>query len=199
MAWCATRVEGFAFQSKIGLRITNSSKKQAHQSRNIEQKDYLCRVKIRALHIVSVMMAIQILFISTGWTVNFHYCTEDHQLVSSFGNASQFCDHCRDHPHQHMSDTEYHHHLETLHFDSKCCCEDFDSRIQFADDYVFSPEKSFPVFLNAVIVPHLHTRLLVATTQCVSRIRTLWKIPIPSSGRQITILFSNLRLEPSIF
>ena len=148
---------------------------------------------------MAIVMAVLVLFVSAGWNVNFHYCTEDEHLVSSFGNASQLCEHCQNHPHRHMDTKEYADHLNALHFDEKCCCDDFASKIQFSDDFTFSPEKQLPIFLNFIIIPYFNIEKVTVATRCIARILSPQKIPNFPSGRERAVFFSKLRLNPPVF
>ena len=156
-------------------------------------------MKKRILQIVSSLMALLVLFVSIGWNVNFHYCTEDHHLLSSFGDASRLCEHCQNHPHRHMNATQFEEHLNVVHFDEKCCCDDFDSKIQFTDNYTFSPEKHIAVFLQPALLPHFDSMELLQEIKQVFHFFSPQKIPFFLSGRQMTIFFSNLKLNPLIF
>ena len=156
-------------------------------------------MKKRILQIESLMMALLVLFVSIGWNVNFHYCTEDHHLLSSFGDASRLCEHCQNHPHHHMNAAQFEEHLKAVHFDEKCCCDDFDSKIQFTDNYTSSPEKHIAVFLQPALLPHLNLTDLLQEVKQVFNIFSPQKIPFFLSGRQMTIFFSNLKLNPLIF
>ena len=75
-------------------------------------------------------MALAVLFVSVGWDVKFHYCTEDHQLTGSFVDAAESCLHCLDHEHGLEAHPMQ---QEQIHFDAKCCCESFESIIQFTE------------------------------------------------------------------
>ena len=45
-------------------------------------------MKKQILQIGSLLMALTVLFVSIGWDVKYHYCTEDHHLASSFVDAT---------------------------------------------------------------------------------------------------------------
>ena len=96
------------------------------------------------------MMAVLMLVISMDISVNFHYCSEDHRITSSFGDASELCVHCMGHHHPHGNHLWEGHgnHPEDahgnplggfqeslegvddeLHFSARCCCEDFEQEI----------------------------------------------------------------------
>ena len=87
-------------------------------------------------------MALAVLLVSVGWDVKFHYCTEDHHITGSFGDAAAACVHCMGHHHEHEHEAEAVLPHDVVQFNAKCCCDDFDSKIQFADNYVFSRCKS---------------------------------------------------------
>ena len=112
---------------------------------------YLCGMEKRLLKIGSLFVALVVLFVSMGWDVKFHYCTEDHRLTGSFVDAAGACSHCHDHEHEHEAHFVHQHGLQ---FNAKCCCEDFDSLIQFSDNYVFSPDKHLDFNLQPFVFVH---------------------------------------------
>ena len=143
-------------------------------------------------------MALQILFVSLGMNVNFHYCMEDHHFMSSFGDASELCEHCLSH-HHHMDADEYENHLMVTHFGAKCCCEDFDSEIVFNDSFTFSTEKSLTVILPFTLLTETFHVVLNDGFITVFRCFTQEKIPYILTGRLKTIFFSSLKLNPLVF
>lgn len=145
------------------------------------------------------MMALLVLFVSLGLNVNFHFCTTDGCLFSSFGDASHLCEHCQNHHHNHMNVVEFQEHLKTVHFDAKCCCDDFDSRIQFTENYNISVEKHLSVLLTAVLLPNIEAFSTLTTESFVFNIFSRQKIPFLVSGKQKVIFFSSLKLNPLIF
>lgn len=144
-------------------------------------------------------MALMVLFVSVGWNVNFHYCTEDHHLMSSFGDASRFCEHCQNHHHHsHMDAAEFEEHNKVLHFGEKCCCEDFNSPIRFSDNYTFSPVKHLVFFLQTAMVLFPDFSLFEDLDgQCLIDFSPR-KIPIFETARQTLIYFSQLKLNPLV-
>lgn len=145
------------------------------------------------------MMALLVLFVSLGLNVNFHFCTTDGCLFGSFGDASHLCEHCRNHHHNHMNVVEFQEHLKTIHFDAKCCCDDFDSRIQFTGNYNISSEKHLSVFFTAVLLPYIEASSTLTTESLILKIFSRQKIPFSASGKQKIIFFSSLKLDPLIF
>ena len=143
-------------------------------------------------------MALAVLFVSVGWDVKFHYCTEDHHLIGSFGDASTACVHCMGHHHEHheMEAAELH---DVLQFNAKCCCEDFDSKIQFTDNYVFSPDKHLIVDLQSTILPHLDLTEIVDHVKVVFSNHSLRKTLKFLTGRERIVFFSSLRINPLVF
>ena len=139
------------------------------------------------------------LFVAHGFNVNFHLCTEDHHVMSSFGDASLLCEHCRGHHHhEHMTAEEFESHLEVLHFGAKCCCEDFESEIGFTEGYTFSTEKPTWVSLPCLVMKSMVHPILDESEKpsflgCIHE-----KIPKPMTGRLRTIFFSSLRLDPDV-
>lgn len=145
-------------------------------------------------------MALQILFVSLGISVNFHYCLEDHHLMSSFGEASELCEHClHHHHHAHMEASKFEEHQTVTHFGAKCCCEDFESEIVFTDHYTFSPEKDLTVFLPFTLMSEAFHHVLNNELDSAFHFFTQEKIPYLLTGRLKTIFFSSLKLNPLVF
>ena len=156
-------------------------------------------MKKRLLQIGSFLMAFAVLFVSVGWDVKFHYCTEDHLLTGSFVDAANHCMHCLGHEHEH-EETEAHFVLhDALQFNAKCCCEDFDSKIQFTDNYVFSPDKHLIVNLQSFVVPHLDLSELCDQVNVVFNNHSPRKTLLFLSGRARLVCFSHLKLNPLVF
>ena len=142
-------------------------------------------------------MALVVLFVSVGWDVKFHYCTEDHHIMSSFGDAAAECAHCMGHHHEHeMESAELH---DVIQFNAKCCCEDFDSKIQFTDNYVFSPDKHLIISLQSFILTHLDLTEISAQVSTVFNNHSPRKTLKFLSGRERIVYFSSLRLNPLVF
>ena len=155
-------------------------------------------MKKQLLQIGSLVMAFVVLFVSMGWDVKFHYCTEDHHLSGSFGaTAAESCLHCCDHEHEHEGCHEAQH--DALHFEKKCCCEDFDSLIQFADNYVFSTEKHLDIHFHPIAIAGSTIMDLLPTEQRVFSGLSARKIPNWRIGRIGLIFFSQLKLNPLAF
>ena len=159
---------------------------------------YFCGVKKQLLKIGSLLMAFAVLFVSMGWDVKFHYCTEDHHLTGSFVDAEAGCVHCMGHHHGHEAATADVSH-DVVHYDAKCCCDDFDSKIQFTDNYVFSPDKHLIVSLQSFLLPHLDLTELCAQTSVVFSNHSPRKTLKFLSGRERIVFFSSLRLNPLVF
>ena len=144
-------------------------------------------------------MALYVLFVAHGLNVNFHLCTEDHHVLSSFGDASALCEHCYGHHHhEQLNLQEYDEHLKVMHFGAKCCCEDFDSEIGFAESFTFSTEKPLMVFLPFTMLEATFHAVLDEDPVLFFRFFTLEKIPYLLTGRLKTIFFSSLRLDPDV-
>ena len=157
-------------------------------------------MKKRWLQIFASLMALMVLFVSIGWDVKFHYCTEDHHLSGSFwATAAETCLHCLSHEHEHEhSETHLALH-DVIHYESKCCCDDFDSRIQFTDNFVFSTEKHLDVHFQPINVIHFVVLdLSPIVLQVFSRF-SAQKIPNLHIGRIGLIFFSQLKLNPLVF
>ena len=156
-------------------------------------------MKRKILPLGSFLMAFYVLFVTLGLNINFHLCTENHHLMTSFGDASMLCEHCLGHHHDHTHDFEFKDHLLVRHFDAKCCCEDFEGEIGFVDQFTFSPEKSLMIFLPCTLLTDLVQIVLEERLMPVFRLFTLWKKPYLLSGRLKTIFFSSLKLNPLVF
>ena len=136
------------------------------------------------------------LFVSVGWDVRFHYCTEEHHLSGSFGMAAESCLHCLEHEHEHEAHFAQ---PREIQFNAKCCCEEFESKIQFTDNYVFSPEKHLIVSLQSFILPHLDLTEICAQVSTVFNNHSPRKALKFLSGRERIVCFSSLRLNPLVF
>ena len=155
-------------------------------------------MKRKILQIGSVLMAFYVLFVALGLNVNFHLCTENHHLMTSFGDASMLCEHCLGHHHEHMQVHEFEDHLQVRHFDAKCCCEDFEGEIGFTDPFTFSTEHTFMVFLPSLLFTSHDQVVLEENLASVFHFFTRFKIPYFLTGRLKTIFFSNLKLNPAV-
>ena len=156
-------------------------------------------MKKRLLQIGSLLMTLVVLFVSVGWDVKFHYCTEEHQLTGSFGPVADYCLHCLDHEHMlEEADANLWQHYG-LQFNAKCCCEDFDSKIQFTDNFVFSPDKHLIVSLQYFILPFLDLMDLCDQVSGGFNNLSLKKTLKFLSGRERIVFFSSLKLNPLVF
>jgi len=155
-------------------------------------------MKKQLLQIGSLLMALAVLLVSLGWDVKFHYCTEDHHITGSFGDASAECVHCLGHHHEHheMEAAALH---DVVQFNAKCCCEDFDSKIQFTDNYVFSPDKHLVVDMQSFVLPHLDLTEICAQISTVFNNHSPRKALKFLSGRERTVFFSSLKVNPLVF
>ena len=152
-------------------------------------------MKKRLLQIGSLLMAFVVLFVSVGWDVKFHYCTEEHHLTSSFVDAAESCLHCLEHEHDHEAHFVHQHELQ---FNAKCCCEDFESLIRFSDNFVFSPDKHLDIHFQPFVFTHLDLQELLPKAQQVLHHFTTRKIPNFLSARDRLVFFSALRLNPLV-
>ena len=151
------------------------------------------------LQIGSFLMALAVLFVSIGWDVKFHYCTEDHQLTGSFCTVADHCLHCLDHEHEHEETEAHLWQLDGLQFNAKCCCDDFDSKIQFTDNFVFSPDKHLIVSIQSFILPFLDLTDLCNQVSGAFNNFSLKKTLKFLSGRERIVYFSSLKLNPLVF
>ena len=153
-------------------------------------------MKKRLLQIGSLLMALAVLFVSVGWDVKFHYCTVEHLLSGNFGEAAESCLHCLEHEHEHEA---YYAQPHEIQFDAKCCCEDFESKIQFTGNYVFSPEKQLVVNLHSFVLPRLDLTEMYAQVSTVFNNHSPRKTLLFLSGRERIVFFSSLKLNPWFF
>ena len=154
-------------------------------------------MKKQILQIGSLLMALAVLFVSVGWDVKFHYCTEEHHMTGSLGNASDDCMHCWGHHHEHEMEVALPH--DVMQFNAKCCCDDFDSKIQFTDNFVFSFEKHLIVSLQSFILPHLDLSEICAQVSNFFSNLSSRKTLKFLSGRERIVFFSSLKLNPLVF
>ncbi len=154
-------------------------------------------MKKQILQIGSLLMAFAVLFVSVGWDVKFHYCTEEHHMTGSLGNASDDCMHCWGHHHEHEMEVALPH--DVMQFNAKCCCDDFDSKIQFTDNFVFSFEKHLIVSLQSFILPHLDLSEICAQVSNFFSNLSSRKTLKFLSGRERIVFFSSLKLNPLVF
>ena len=141
-------------------------------------------------------MAIAVLFVSLGWDVKFHYCTAEHHLSGNFSEAAESCLHCLEHEHEHEAIFAQPHEIQ---YDAKCCCEDFESKIQFVGNYVFSPEKQLVINLQSFVLPHLDLKEICAQVSTVFNNHSTRKTLMFLSGRERIVFFSSLKLNPLVF
>ena len=156
-------------------------------------------MKKRLLQIGSFLMALAVLFVSVGWDVKFHYCTEDHQLTGSFGTVVDHCLHCLDHEHEHEEAEAHLWQLDGLQFNAKCCCDDFDSKIQFTDNFVFSPDKQLNISLQSFVLPHLDLNGVLVQVRQIFGNHSLRKTFKFLSGQERIVFFSSLKINPLVF
>ena len=90
-------------------------------------------------------------------------------------------------------------HHDAVQLNAKCCCEDFDSKIQFTDNFVFSPDKHLVVDLQSFVLP------LLGLTELCAQVSTVFNNHSPKktlkflSGRERIVFFSSLRINPLVF
>ena len=154
-------------------------------------------MKKRLLQIGSLLMALVVLFVSVGWDVKFHYCTEEHHITGSFGDASAECVHCVGHHHEHEAESVVLH--DIVHFNAKCCCEDFESKIQFTDNFVFSADKHLIVSLQSFVLSHIDLTDLCDQVSVVFNPIFQRKTLKFLSGQERIVFFSSLKLNPLVF
>ena len=156
-------------------------------------------MKKRLLHIGSFLMALVVLFVSVGWDVKFHYCTEDHQLTGSFGAVTDHCMHCLDHELEHAETETHLWQHDALQFSAKCCCDDFDSKIQFTDNFVFSLEKQLVISLQSFVLPYLDLSEVLVQVRQIFDNHSPKKALKFLSGQERIVFFSSLKINPLVF
>ena len=155
-------------------------------------------MKKRLLQIGSILIVLVVLFVSMGWDVKFHYCTENRHMTSSFVDTSAECLHCMGHHHEHeVAPTDLSHNV--VHYDAKCCCDAFDSKIQFTDNFVFSTEKHLYVHFQPIDILHFSVLDLSPIVQQVFSRFSAREIPNLLIGRIGLIFFSQMKLNPLVF
>jgi hypothetical protein len=145
----------------------------------------------------SILMALLVLLVSVGLNVSYHQCSVKQTVTYSFGDASELCKHCKSHHHNHMTKAVFEDHLKIIHLGSKCCCEDFSSKIQVTDNYVFSLLKNLVPDLGAVVVPYFQIPDVDFERHETTKL-AFWKVPILRLGPEKVIFYSELKLDPFI-
>ena len=154
-------------------------------------------MKKRLLQIGSLLMALAVLFVSFGWDVCFHYCTSSHTMTSHIGMGSPM--HAQCFGHAQCSEESHEHHPMATHFDAKGCCDDYDSKIQFTDNFVYSPDKHIDIHFQPIVLTHLNLQEMLPKVQQAFHHFTTRKIPHFFSARDRLVFFSALRLNPLVF
>ena len=159
-------------------------------------------MKTRLLQTVSLLLAIHFLFITLDVNVNIHYCSEDHHVSTSFGDASRLCRHCLGHHHHDhpVAETFFSETDAPLHFAPKCCCEDYDNEIHLTE--LASPDFNKPfhhilpcAFLPSCLPKNLNVTSVKILPECLQPHRVFFLL----TGRLKTIFFSQLKLNPAVF
>ena len=158
---------------------------------------YLCTVKRKLIQIGSLLMALYVLFVTLDLNVHFHYCSQDHHLTSSFGDASEHCVHCVGHHHHETEKGSEA--AQDLHFEARCCCEDFASEIAFSDAFVFSKEKPQVAFLPVIMMAETFRVMLDDDLSRVGYRFFREKTPYFLTGRLRMIFLSHLKLNPLVY
>lgn len=152
-------------------------------------------MKKQFLKIGSLLMVLYMLLVAHGLNVNFHQCSANHHLMGSLSNASELCVHCLDHHHhERMCSHESEEHHEMMCIETKCCCEDFDSEVGFADHFTFSTDKNLMVYLPLTLLWGVFHVIVDEVPMPVFRSLTQEKTPYLQTGRLKTIFFSNMKL-----
>ena len=156
-------------------------------------------MKKRLLGIWSLLMTLAVLFVTAGWDVKFHYCTVDHELSGSFGDAAATCEHCVGHHHDHQEGHSATSSSNTMQFNAKCCCDDFDELIHFSDNFVFSSEEHIDYQLQPSGLILFDLQDQTPKLQQAFQHFTAKRIPCFSSCRKMLIFLSSLKLNPLVF
>lgn len=138
------------------------------------------------------------LFVSQGWIVNAHYCSVQHTVTHSFGDASEGCQHCTCHHSHHENTFAFEKHLEQLHFGKRCCCEDIVKKLSLEDYYVSSTLKTWMPFTYGVVTLLCDLARFNPLVFSNTLANTLLRVPWPKTGTQMLLMFSQLKLDPSL-
>mgnify|MGYP003472525204 CR=1 FL=1 len=139
-------------------------------------------------------MAFAVLFVSFGWDVCFHYCTSSHTMTSHIGMGSPM--HAQCFGHAQCSEESHEHHPMATHFDAKGCCDDYDSKIQFTDNFVYSPEKQLIISLQYYLLSHLDLNEVLVQVRQIFYNHSPKKALKFLSGQERIVFFSSLKLNP---
>ena len=154
-------------------------------------------MKKRLLQIGSLLMAFAVLFVSFGWDVCFHYCTSSHTMTSHIGMGSPM--HAQCFGHAQCSEESHEHHPMATHFDAKGCCDDYDSKIQFTDNFVYSPEKQLIISLQYYLLSHLDLNEVLVQVRQIFYNHSPKKVLKFLSGQERIVFFSSLKINPLVF
>ena len=122
-----------------------------------------------------------------------------YQLTGSFGAVADHCMHCLDHELEHAeTETQLWQH-DALQFSAKCCCDDFDSKIQFTDNFVFSLEKQLVISLQSFVLPHLDLNEVLVQVRQIFDNHSSKKALKFLSGQERIVFFSSLKINPLVF
>ena len=154
-------------------------------------------MKKRLLQIGSLLMAFAVLFVSFGWDVCFHYCTSSHTMTSHIGMGSPM--HAQCFGHAQCSEESHEHHPMATHFDAKGCCDDYDSKIQFTDNFVYSPEKQLIISLQYYLLSHLDLNEVLVQVRQIFDNHSPKKALKFLSGQERIVFFSSLKINPLVF
>ncbi|MCR5014507.1 MAG: hypothetical protein K6A28_07015 [Bacteroidales bacterium] len=139
-------------------------------------------------------MALVVLLVSAGLDIQFHYCSEAHELSGSLSLASEPCSHCHDHGIEATANTP-----DQLQLKAKSCCEDFDSKIQFTDSFLSSSDHHSYLQLQPFVALFINgTDLLSKIKQPVRQLSNFSSFGF-FSGKERLLFFSSLRLNPLVF
>jgi hypothetical protein len=104
-----------------------------------------------------------------------------------------------EHEHEHEEAEAHLWQLDGLQFNAKCCCDDFDSKIQFTDNFVFSTDKHLIVSLQSFVLPHLDLTKLYDEVSVIYNNHSQRKTLKFLSGQDRIVFFSSLKLNPLVF
>ena len=154
-------------------------------------------MKKRLLQIGCFLLALVVLFVSVGWDVCFHYCTSSHTMTSHIGMGLPMHAQCLGHAQ--CGEESHEHHPTATHFDAKGCCDDFDSKIQFTDKYIFTPKKLQNLHYQPFVFLHFAVFDLSMKAKQVFGWFAMQKIPLLPFGKLRLVFFSQLKLNPLVF
>lgn len=139
-----------------------------------------------------------ILFVSQGWNISTHYCSVNHTVTHSFGDASENCQHCTCHHSHHEDASDFARHLQQVHFGKRCCCDDIVKKLSLEEYYISPTLKTWIPFLQGVVTQAYDSTMFEPKVFSGTLANVLLRVPWPRTGMQMLLMFSQLKLDPSL-